>query len=611
MTTDREIHDGTLKSGRLDGRAWQVALAWGALLIAPLLLALAWGAFFDPSVYVTLRQARDQATEGGAASLGLPLYVLALWLLAGLGVRLTQVALVLSALGWGVAALAAYSAGQAVRRPVAALVAAALLVFNPLVVSTLGAGVSWVVAWAWVAIAASMRKRRRVQGGALLLMLWTHLDWGALALAALLLFVQWRERRRFPFWPGLALALTVLGWGLATDWQPLFSFSPPDPAAWGRDLQGLVDESEFYWLFLPLIGLGLLDTVHREPSRTVRWRKTPGAAWWAGVLGGVVAVLSGDGAAGAMMMVAALFLAGLGIEGSIRWVETNHVVRLDRFRLALSLTLVAGLPLGLAQASTLWQRYQFRPVARQALEQQAGDWLRAHSDPAATIFGSQRVGYLGERATWPWEGTQGGLADLAALLGPLAEEPPQYCVSFRSIAWERMLKTDWFQDSYTLLETFESPHEATSPFEIWGHRFSGEVEPLGARFGERMRLVSSWVADGPSPGSELDLRLYWLAQEPPGRDYVVFVHLLDEQGQFVAGHDSAPMDGMRPTKSWVPGMVVPDLHRIALDHELPAGTYHLQVGMYPWPDLERLPIWDSQGVEQPNGVIVLGSVQVR
>jgi hypothetical protein len=602
MTTDREIHDGTQKSGRLDGRAWQVALGT-ALLIAPLLLALAWGAFFDAGVYVTLRQARDLATEGGAASLGSPLYVLALWLLAGLGVRLTQAALVLSALGWGVAALAAYSAGRAVRRPVAALVAAALLVFNPLVVSTLGAGISWVVAWAWVAITASMRKRWRAQGGALLLVLGTHLDWSTLALAALLLFVQWRERRRFPFWPGLALALTALGWGLATGWQSLSSFSPPDPATWERDLQGLVDESEFYWLFLPLMGLGLLDAA--------RWRAAPGAAWWAGLPGGVVAVLSGDGAAGAMMTVAVLFLAGLGIEGSIRRVETHHVARRDRFRLALSLALVAGLPLGLAQASTLWQRYPSRPVARQALEQQAGDWLRAHSDPAATVFGSQRVGYLGERATWSWEGAGGGLADLAALLEPLAQKPPRYCVSFRSMAWERMLKTDWFQDSYTLLETFESPHEATSPFEIWGHRFSGGVEPLGARFGERIHLVSSWVADGPSAGSELDLRLYWLAQEPPGRDYVVFVHLLDEGGQFVAGHDSAPMDGMRPTKAWVPGMIVPDLHRIALDHELPAGTYHLQVGMYPWPDMERLPVWDSQGVKQPNGVIILRSVQVR
>ncbi len=578
----------------------EVAL-WVALLTTPLLAALAWGAFFDASVYVTLRQARDLAA--GPTLLRSPLYVLALGLLDGLGMALPQASLVLSALGWGAAALAVHSAGRAMRRPVAALMASALLAFSPIVLSTLGAEFSWAVAWAWVAIAASMRKRWRTQGSALLLLLYTRLDLSALALATLLLLVQWRERRRSPFWPGLLLALAVLGCGLATDWQIMSPFSRPDPATWERSLQSLVDASEFYWPFLPLMGLGLLDTARPWTA--------PGEALCAGLLGGMAAVLSGYRAAGATLTVAGLFLAGLGVDWSIRWVETHHVVRLDRLRLTLSLALAAGLPLGLAQAATLWQRYQFRPVARQELEQQAGDWLRAHSEPTATVFGSQRLGYLAERETWSWDGTEGELSDLAALLQPLAQEPPQYCVSFRSIAWERLIKTDWFQDGYTLLETFQSPYEATSPFEIWGRRFSAGVEPLGARFGEHIRLLSFWVEDSPSPGPEFELELYWLAQEPPERDYVVFVHLLDEQGQFVAGHDSAPMDWLRPTRAWVPGMIVPDLHRIALDHKLPAGTYHLQVGMYPWPDMERLPIWDSQGVEQPNGIIVLQSFQVH
>jgi hypothetical protein len=91
----------------------------------------------------------------------------------------------------------------------------------------------------------------------------------------------------------------------------------------------------------------------------------------------------------------------------------------------------------------------------------------------------------------------------------------------------------------------------------------------------------------------------------------VFVHLLDADGRLVAQHDGPPMEGRYPATAWLPGDVVPDVHRIALGPDTPAGTYQLQVGMYGWPSLERLPIWDEHGVEQINGVIVLQSVQVQ
>jgi hypothetical protein len=91
----------------------------------------------------------------------------------------------------------------------------------------------------------------------------------------------------------------------------------------------------------------------------------------------------------------------------------------------------------------------------------------------------------------------------------------------------------------------------------------------------------------------------------------VFVHLLDADGRLVAQHDGPPMEGRYPATAWLPGDVVPDVHRITLGPDTPAGTYQLQVGMYGWPSLERLLIWDEHGVEQINGVIILQSVQVQ
>jgi len=760
-----------------------------ALLIVPLVIGLAWGTTFDDSAYVTFRYARNLAAgrgltyhidndsvsagpalskvEGGQRLLRAPLYALALSLPARSGVPLPQAGLVLSALGWGAMALAIYCAGRAMRRPVAAVVSATLVVFSPVVVSTLGTEISWAVAWAWVAIAASVRtcpehsrgKRWNIQAGALALMMGAHFAWGTLAMTTLLLIVQWVERRRFPLRLSLVLAIAALGWGLMAAWHivapsSLFHLSL---AEWGDGVQQLLDESEFYWLFLPLLGVGLLATLSTARTRKILW---------AGLLWGVIFVLSGDAASGAMLAALGLFLTGLGLDRIVKWIERHDVVRLDRLTLAVGLALVAGLPLGIAQASSLLQRYQLRPVVRQELERQAGDWLRAHSEATAAVLGSERVGYLADRPTFPWDGSKSDQAELANLLKALNENPPRYCVSFRSLAWDHLMRTDWFQDRYEPLQQFESPYDSASPLTVWGYRFSaafgwgerralnvrlpgkvdlvgykywpdriqpggavyvtlfmratqpftetfrtvvrvisphdgvgwaqrnivaprssalvgwwqtGEViaerfvltttadiptgahrldlavvtsdsrsllpmyqngathpldriplgyvvvpwqgqaqqaaldraKPIGANLGDQIGLLSFEAADSLSPGAEFDVRLYWEARLPPEDDYVVFVHLLDANDQLVASHDGPPMDGRYATSAWLPGEVVPDVHRLALDPQIPPGTYRLQVGMYRWPSLERLPVWDREGMEQAECVIVLQSIQVQ
>jgi hypothetical protein len=144
--------------------------------------------------------------------------------------------------------------------------------------------------------------------------------------------------------------------------------------------------------------------------------------------------------------------------------------------------------------------------------------------------------------------------------------------------------------------------------------WQGELDvekPLGANFGDQISLLGFDVADSLSPGAEFDVSLYWEALRQPDDDYVVFVHLLDTEGQIVASHDGPPMDGRYATGAWLPGEVVPDVHRLALDPNAPAGLYRLQVGMYQWPSVERLPAWDGQGVEQADRVVLLQSVVVE
>jgi len=683
-----------VKYGPINGREMALRLKiesrlkvalWLALVITPLAIGLAWGTPCDDSAYATFRCARDLA-RGEQALSGAPLYVLALWLPARLGIPLPHVGLVLSALGWGAAAVAIYAVGRAMGRPLAAVVSATLVAFNPAIVSTLGAEVSWAVALAWIAVSATVSKRWRVQTGALALMLFTHLDCITLSLAVLLVIVQGVRGRRFPLWTGLILAV---------------------------------------------VGLG----------RRVNSLPASGAA------------------AEAMATTLGLFMVGLGIGWIVEWVRARSIFRLNHLALAVSVALVVGAPLGMVQASSLWQRYRLRPVARWELEQQAGDWLRARAEPAATILTSERMGYLADRVAIPWDGSESGQEELTLLLQTLTQAPPDYCVSFDSIGWGHLMRTSWFQDSYEPLQMFESPYDGASPLTIWHYRFrvfdAGEHRPLNARlpggvdlvgykywpariqpggtvyvtlflraaqpvtdsfraivriispgdevgwaqrethishrstltewwqtenviaerfvltttgdipigayhlevsaadpdsedflpiyrdedtspldkirlgyvvvpwrgemdrtrpahanFGDQVSLLGFEAVGSLSPGDEFDVTLYWEALRPPEDDYVVFVHLLDAEGQLVASHDGPPLGGRYPTGAWLPGDVVPDTHRLALNPGTPTGTYQLQVGMYSWPSLERLPVWDEQGVEQAERVVVLQSVEV-
>jgi hypothetical protein len=584
---------------------------WLLILIVPLAIGVAWGTILDDDAYVTFHYAHSLAT-GRAAFAGLqpaprsPLYVLALSIPAVLGIPLPQIGLVLSALGWGTAALAIYGLCQTMKRPVAAITSAALVVFSPALIPVLGTETSCLVALAWIAVALGASERWSVQTGAMVLMLCLRFEPSTLAIAALLLGMRWSERRRFPLALGLGLAIVALAWGVLARLTIAAPLSSPylDPAEWLAGIEQLTDESDLYWLFLPPIGAGLWSL--RTSSRTL----------WFGLPGIAIAVLSGDAIARALTATLGLVLAGLGVDTLSRTIlkvdkTAATRTRLNRLALATGLVLVIASPLVLAQASSLVYRYRFRPVHRQALERQAGEWLRAHSERNATVLGSVRIGFLSGRSSFPWNGDASDTAAFASLMEALARNSPDYCVSHRSLYWDRLTRTGWFQDNYALSQRFRSSYDATSPFTVWHYVHATKPQPVEATFGDQIRLVSFEVVDSIAPGENLAVRLYWKALQPIGEDYIVFVHLIDATGERVASHDGVPREKTSPTSTWFPGDIVPDAHRFDLAPDVPAGTYQLWVGMYTWPDIERLPVRDREGTEQANRTLFLRSVNVQ
>jgi len=108
------------------------------------------------------------------------------------------------------------------------------------------------------------------------------------------------------------------------------------------------------------------------------------------------------------------------------------------------------------------------------------------------------------------------------------------------------------------------------------------VEPLDTRAGRPIQVTLIWQALATSPA-----------------DYTVFVHLLDSGGSLVAGRDTQPVNGSYPTTIWSPGEQIIDSHTLPIPDTLPAGQYHLTIGLYHQPTGQRLPVHLPDGTTEP------------
>jgi hypothetical protein len=115
------------------------------------------------------------------------------------------------------------------------------------------------------------------------------------------------------------------------------------------------------------------------------------------------------------------------------------------------------------------------------------------------------------------------------------------------------------------------------PQQIVNETFGGIIKLLG--HDELMRNDSG-----------LTLRLYWESVAPVDADYVVFVHIQDQNGQTVAQMDRPPADYAYPTSLWAPGEIIPDEVVVPWPENLPPGEYTVVLGLYDLNTGLRLPV---------------------
>ncbi len=104
----------------------------------------------------------------------------------------------------------------------------------------------------------------------------------------------------------------------------------------------------------------------------------------------------------------------------------------------------------------------------------------------------------------------------------------------------------------------------------------------------------------------LRVALWWEALSPLDRDYTVFVHLVDSEGQLVGTGDGPPLGGGFPTRLWRSGDSLTDEHVVDLPVDLSSDIHTVQVGWYDPDSGVRLPA--TQGdVRLPHDVVSIGT----
>ncbi|MCX7680991.1 MAG: glycosyltransferase family 39 protein [Anaerolineae bacterium] len=118
--------------------------------------------------------------------------------------------------------------------------------------------------------------------------------------------------------------------------------------------------------------------------------------------------------------------------------------------------------------------------------------------------------------------------------------------------------------------------------------------PLDVPFGEVARLIGYALSPPPfTSAAPITLTLYWqVLEEASAADYLVFTHILAADGHLVGQHDGPPALGTRPSRGWVTGEIVTDVHPMTF-REPYSGPAYIEVGLYRQDTLERVPRADN------------------
>lgn len=172
---------------------------------------------------------------------------------------------------------------------------------------------------------------------------------------------------------------------------------------------------------------------------------------------------------------------------------------------------------------------------------------------------------------------------------------PQTCALYLAAGADDLV-TGWLEANATLL-----PPQVQTGDETW--RFylvessAATAPPARAIWQNGLRLTDVQIGGTAVAGgnvhaaARLTLTYTWqvTAAQPGGVHYHVFNHLLNEQGEIVAQHDAPTI----AATYWQPGDQLVMQFDLQMPPQLADGRYTLYLGLYTWPDLQRIPLQDG------------------
>lgn len=132
------------------------------------------------------------------------------------------------------------------------------------------------------------------------------------------------------------------------------------------------------------------------------------------------------------------------------------------------------------------------------------------------------------------------------------------------------------------------------------------TRPLPVDFDNSISLNAIEIASSTlQPGQAVLVLASWKAKQSIAKNYTLFVHLVDEHGQVVAGYDAQPKEGKLPTSYWQPNRTITDAIILPITPEVPPSDhYRLEFGWYYQPTLERSQIVSPAGEMSTDKVVI-------
>jgi hypothetical protein len=311
------------------------------------------------------------------------------------------------------------------------------------------------------------------------------------------------------------------------------------------------------------------------------------------------------------------------------WSTSTHPRSIQRLR-PLSTTGLAVGYLGLVVwlAASLWSAWPpasdvfVRDQASEGRGQDTMDWLLIHKDPRERVI----RGPTHDISTWQYSGVfrfksvpDGTVtwSRMAELMGQL--EASYLIVDSGVYRRRELLFSQYFElvDDRLRLRTLPPGWELAyaEPGLPCDYCLLHLVEPAfgppsplpPVDFGEGMRLLGYGLPESVvQPGGTLPVALYWQAVRSLAEDYDVYVHLVGEDGQRVAEHDGPAVNGHFATGAWPVGETIADVHELSISPDVPAGQYHLEVGVHLAETREPLKASGPSGPLDQDRVVIHG-----